>query len=305
MRQRFPQLGVGTLCGLFGKSRNAYYEHVHHSTSQALLDGLVLEQVAQLRAELPQLGTRKLHFLLGARLGASAKLSRDHLFTLLAAHGLLIRRRPRRVVTTQACLPRQRRPNLIEHLLIERPEQVWVSDITYVRLAYLSLITDLYSRKIVGFCLHPDLSVRGTLAALQQALVSRTQPRAALIHHSDRGLQYAAREYVGLLEAHGVAISMTQHGSPYENAVAERVNGILKHEFGLADPLPGFAEAAAQVARAVQAYNELRPHSSCDYLTPCQAHERVGLLPRRWKQAPARALSPEEVPLELPPAVPP
>lgn len=192
------------------------------------------------------------------------------------------------MVTTHACRPLQRRPHLIEHMVVERPEQVWVSDITYIRLAegwcYLSLITDLYSRKIVGYCRHPYLSVRGALTALQQALASRTTPPLPLIHHSDRGVPYASDEYVGLLTAHDVAISMTQNGDPYENAVAERVNGILKYEFGLSQTLPSFAEAAEQVARAVAAYNELRPHSSCDYLTPAQAHQGEGVLPRRWKK---------------------
>lgn len=288
MRQKYPHVGVGTLCGLFGKTRNAFYDHQRRAIAQALLDGLVLALVADIRRELPRLGTRKLYFLLLPRLGEHApRVGRDYLFALLAGHGLLIRRCKRRVVTTQTCLPLFRRPNLIEHLTVSRAEQVWVSDITYVRLlsgwSYLSLITDLYSHKIVGACLHPDLSVRGTLTALQQALSARTQPQRPLIHHSDRGLQYAAREYVGLLESHGVALSMTQHGDPYENAVAERVNGILKDEFGLGDTLPGFAQADALVARAVQAYNELRPHGSCDFLTPSQAHAQEGPLVRRWK----------------------
>jgi transposase InsO family protein len=244
--------------------------------------------VADIREDLPRLGTRKLCFLLRPRLGEHApRVGRDYLFALLAGHGLLIRRRKRRVVTTHTCLPLFRRPNLIEHLTVSRAEQVWVSDITYVRLlsgwSYLSLITDLYSHKIVGACLHPDLSVRGTLAALQQALAARTQPHRPLIHHSDRGLQYAAREYVSLLESHGAALSMTQNGDPYENAVAERVNGILKDEFGLGNTLPGFAQADALVARAVRAYNELRPHGSCDFLTPNQAHGQEGPLVRRWK----------------------
>ena len=288
MRQKYPRVGVGALCGLFGKTRNAYYDHQRRATAQALLDGLVLELVAGFRHELPRVGTRKLHFLLQPHLGAYApRVGRDYLFALLSAHGQLIRRRKRRVVTTQTCLPLLRRPNLIEHLAVSRAEQVWVSDITYVRLlsgwSYLSLITDLYSHKIVGACLHPDLSVRGTLTALQQAMAARLHPQRPLIHHSDRGLQYAAREYVGLLDAHGVALSMTQRGDPYENAVAERVNGILKEEFGLADTLPSFARAHEQVVRAVRAYNELRPHGSCDFLTPAQAHEREGPLVRRWK----------------------
>ena len=288
MRQKYPHAGVGVLCGLFGKTRNALYDHQRRATAQALLDGLVLALVADLREDLPRLGTRKLHFLLLPQLGEYApQVGRDYLFALLAGHGLLIRRRKRRVVTTQTCLPLFRRPNLIEHLTVHRAEQVWVSDITYVRLlsgwSYLSLITDLYSHKIVGACLHPDLSVRGTLSALHQALAARTQPQRPLIHHSDRGLQYAAREYVGLLESHGVALSMTQRGDPYENAVAERVNGILKDEFGLGDTLPGFAQADALTRRAVQAYNERRPHGSCDFLTPSQAHAQEGPLVRRWK----------------------
>ena len=288
MRQRYPQAGLGALCGLFGKTRNAYYDHQRRATGQAVLEGLVLDLVADIREDLPRLGTRKLHFLLADRLGEHAgRVGRDYLFALLAAHGLLIRRRQRRVITTQTCLPLFRRPNLVEGLTVHRPEQVWASDITYVRLvegwSYLSLITDRYSHKIVGVCLHPDLSVRGTLTALRQALAGRVYPARALIHHSDRGLQYAAREYVGLLEGQGVALSMTQRGNPTDNAVAERVNGILKGEFGLGLTLPSFAHATDQVARAVRAYNELRPHGSCDFLTPAQAHEREGLLVQRWK----------------------
>ena len=288
MRQRYPQAGLGALCGLFGKTRNAYYDHQRRATGQAVLEGLVLDLVADIREELPRLGTRKLRFLLADRLGEHAgRVGRDYLFALLAAHGLLIRRRQRRVLTTQTCLPLFRRPNLVAGLTVHRPEQVWVSDITYVRLAegwsYLSLITDRYSHKIVGVCLHPDLSVRGTLTALHQALAGRVYPARALIHHSDRGLQYATREYVGLLEGQGVALSMTQRGNPTDNAVAERVNGILKGEFSLGLTLPSFAHAADQVARAVRAYNELRPHGSCDFLTPAQAHEREGPLVQRWK----------------------
>ncbi len=288
MRQKYPHVGVGTLCGLFGKTRNAFYEHQRRATAQMLLDDLVLALVADIRTDLPRLGTRKLHFLLVPRLGEYAsQVGRDYLFALLAGHGLLIRRRKRRVVTTQTCPTRQRRPNLIAHLSVSQAEQVWVSDITYVCLlsgwSYLSLITDLYSHKIMGACLHPDLSVRGTLTSLRQALAARTHPQRPLIHHSDRGLQYGAHEYVALLKHNGVALSMTQNGDPYENAVAERVNGILKAEFGLGDTLPSFAQAEALVRRAVRAYNELRPHGSCDFLTPTQAHEQEGLLVRRWK----------------------
>ena len=164
MRQRYPQAGLWALCGLFGKTRNAYYDHQRRATGQAVLEGLVLDLVANIREDLPWLGTRKLHFLLADRLGEHAgRVGRDYLFALLAAYSLLIRRCQRRVITTQTCLPLFCRLNLVEGLTVYRPEQVWVSDITYVRLvegwSYLSLITDRYSHKIVGVCLHPDLSV--------------------------------------------------------------------------------------------------------------------------------------------------
>ena len=135
MRQKYPHLRVGMLCGLFGKSRNAFYEHQRHSTAQALLEGLVLDLVAGIHTQLPQLGTRKLHRLLQPQLGEhAARVGRDYLFQLLARYGLLVRRRKRRVVTTQTCLPLARRPNLLTHLTVSQAEQVWVSDITYVRL---------------------------------------------------------------------------------------------------------------------------------------------------------------------------
>jgi len=159
-----------------------------------------------IRQDLPRVGTRKLLHVLHPQLGEhAARVGRDYLFGLLATHGLLVRRRKRRVITTQTYLPLFLRPNLIEHLVVQQAEQVWVSDITYVRLlsgwSYLSLVTDLYSHKIMGACLHPNLSVRGTPTAVQQALAGRRHPHRPLIHHSDRGLQYAAREYVGLLES--------------------------------------------------------------------------------------------------------
>ena len=206
-----PPRGRGVLCRLFGKTRNAFYDHQRRATAQALRDGLVLALVADIRTDLPRLGTRKRPHLLLPRRGEYApRVGRDYRFALLAGHGLFIRHRERRVVTTQVCLPFFRRPDLIDHLTVQQAEQVGSSDSTYVRLrsgwSYLSLITDLYSHKIVGACLHPNLSVRGPRSALHQALGARTQPHRPLIHHSNRGLQYAAREYVGWLESYGVAL---------------------------------------------------------------------------------------------------
>lgn len=177
--------------------------------------------------------------------------------------------------------------NLIRELEILRPEQLWVSDITYIRLAnefaYLSLITDAYSRKIVGFSLRKDLSSEGCITALQMALEHRKYPHQQIIHHSDRGSQYCSKEYVELLNDNQIAISMTENGDPYENALAERVNGIIKSEFKLYGSSLGLEETRELVARSIYSYNHLRPHASCDYLTPQEAHSISGRLKKRWK----------------------
>ena len=176
--------------------------------------------------------------------------------------------------------------NLIRELALVRPEQLWVSDITYIRMvngfAYLSLITDAYSRKIVGYNLRRDLSSEGSLEALKMALSGRIKPWQPLIHHSDRGVQYCAKSYVDRLTAYGIAISMTENGDPYENALAERVNGILKTEFNLYSSPSGFEDTCHRVAQSIDAYNQLRPHSSCNYLTPTAAHRSFGPMKKRW-----------------------
>ncbi len=147
---------------------------------------------------------------------------------------------------------------------------------------YLSLVTDAYSRKIMGHCFHRDLSAQGCLRALEMALENRIY-RDGLIHHSDRGSQYCSREYVERLLGSGIAISMTENGDPYENALAERVNGTIKDEFGLHHSGMGFEDTAKKITGCIRAYNEIRPHASCDYLTPKQAHATTGTLAKRWK----------------------
>lgn len=212
---------------------------------------------------------------------------RDYLFDLLALNNLLIRKRKRKVITTQSNHWMRKYCNLVKELQVTRAEQLWVSDITYIRLtggfAYLSLITDAYSRKIVGFNLRRDLSSEGSLIALQKALTSRQKPWLPLIHHSDRGVQYCCKNYVDLLTENNISISMTENGDPYENALAERMNGILKTEFNLYSSQSGFDETFKRVNQSILAYNQLRPHASCDYLTPEQAHQKTGVMKKRWK----------------------
>jgi putative transposase len=165
------------------------------------------------------------------------------------------------------------------------PGRLWVSDIRYIRLVngfcYLSIITDAYSRKIVGYCLHPSLHSIGAInSLLMAAKQSKRQP--TLIHHSDRGSQYCCQDYVRLLESYNIGISMTESGDPYENAIAERVNGILKGEFYLDKTFVNFSEAEQTVHSAIEKYNHIRPHASCDYLTPVAAHQQTGILRKRW-----------------------
>jgi transposase InsO family protein len=176
--------------------------------------------------------------------------------------------------------------NLVKGLVITRPEQVWVSDITYIRLTnqwgYLSLITDAYSRKIMGYSFRLDLAAEGCINALRMALNNRLY-NESIIHHSDRGSQYCSHNYIDLLVKNNIAISMTENGDPYENALAERVNGIIKTEFNLYSSSLSFDQTAHQVSKSIESYNQLRPHASCDYLTPTKAHLQSEKLNKRWK----------------------
>lgn len=241
------------------------------------------------------MGTRKLHLNIAPLLQEHGiQIGRDYLFDLLQRHKLLIRRRKRKAVTTDSRHWMRKYSNLTIDRRFERPEQLWVSDITYIRMAnqwgYLSLITDAYSRKIMGYCLRMDLSAQGCIDALQMALASRIYSKRALIHHSDRGSQYCSADYVRILKENDIAISMTENGDPYENALAERVNGILKTEFNLYSSSVGFEQTCELVKNSITAYNEHRPHSSCDMLTPNQAHLQQGVLKKRWKQYPKKRI---------------
>jgi len=157
---------------------------------------------------------------------------------------------------------------------------------------YLSLLTDAYSKLIVGYCLHPLLTVEGSLKALEMALQREPPSAAPLIHHSDRGSQYGSFAYIQRLRQAGIAISMTKHGDPYENAVAERVNGILKTDFQLNRMFTTFDEAAPTVEQSIRNYNHLRPHRSCGYLTPAAAHASNEPLQKHWKPKVYRTAQP-------------
>jgi putative transposase len=295
LRLVYARVSLGLLCELFGRTRQAYYKAQHARARQQAVDSrettVVLDAVHAIRKRLPRIGARKLWYLLKDALGnQGVHLGRDRFYRMLRTAGPMlypqVLRRPR---TTNSKHWMRTYPSLITDLVIDRPDQFYVSDITYVELqphfCYLSLITDAYSHKIVGYALEDNLTADGPVRALAQALRQRRLQADGtylpLIHHADRGSQYCSGRYVKILKHHGVDISMTEHGSPYENAITERLNGILKYEFGIVD---GFNTHLEAIKQSIDVYNELRPHLSCNFLTPNQAHQRSGKLLKQWKK---------------------
>ncbi len=244
------------------------------------------EKVLRVRQQLPRTGTRKLYYLLAEEFKQEhIKVGRDKLFSILRDEQLLIIKKKRYTKTTNSKHWLHKYPNLVKDLPITRPEQIWVADITYISIekgfVYLHLITDAYSKQIMGYCLSDNLAATSTIKALQMALQKRKYENQ-LIHHSDRGLQYCSAGYVSLLDKNSIDISMTQDGNPYDNAIAERVNGILKDEFALDDILPDFKHAQKQTDQAISLYNSQRPHLSCGMLTPNQMHSQTKLKIKTW-----------------------
>ena len=291
----YPQFSLRFICGLFGKTRQGWHQWQERKEDQSLSDIIILKLVKEIRQSLPRIGTRKLlHMLQGKLQEHHIQIGRDKLYDLLGHHGLLLRYRRRKPYTTDSNHPYRKYPNLIRELLLTQSSQLWVSDITYLRLAhgfcYLSIVTDAYSRKIIGYQVHPTLAAEGAIGALTMA-VRECKPGKTLIHHSDRGIQYCCGDYVKMLEHCNISISMTEKGDPYENAIAERVNGILKGEFFLEKTFATLEHAREEVLNAVDAYNHQRPHASCDYLTPALAHEQSGILRKRWKPSVKELLS--------------
>lgn len=260
-------------CALFGLSKQAYYKQIKQKQHRAVIRAQARESVLHLRRMMPRLGTRKLHHLLRQQ---GVPIGRDQLFGLLGQEGLLVQRRRKYTLTTHSKHWMRKYPNLVKGVVPERPEQLWVADITYLNMnngpLYLHLVTDAYSKRIMGYELCDNLEATSTLRALEMAISNRQYKTRPLIHHSDRGLQYCSKLYTDCLIRNGVRISMTENGDPYENAVAERVNGILKDEFGLSDQMQDRQQARLQTEQSISTYNGQRPHLSCGMLTPVQMH---------------------------------
>lgn len=280
-----PKISVDAICALLGKTRQAYYQRLNYQYQECAEEGIIVEMIEEYRKDMGRIGGRKLWKELNKRLPEG--IGRDKLFDILDKYHLKVHRRRRTVRTTWSESWLHRFPNLVKDLVLTAANQVWVSDITYIEtksgFVYLHLVTDAYSKKIMGWCLAPGLHAQHTIEALQMAIRNAGCSLKGLIHHSDRGCQYCCEKYVKLLQDNGIEISMTQSGDPRDNAIAERVNGILKTEWLYDDHFIGMEDAYKRVAEVINIYNTRRPHLSLDYKTPEQAYTETGVQKKVWK----------------------
>jgi len=292
MKDRYPAKSLSSICSLFGVTRQAFYQHSWESEDLETAHILVLKEVKRLRQYHKQMGTRKLYALIECFLREHGiKMGRDALFDLLAANQLLVRKRKRKVQTTYSSHWMRKYPNLIKGIVPSGINQLWVSDITYWKITsgehlYISLVTDAFSRKIVGYNVAETLEAIESIKALQMALSAfkGADRPLQLIHHSDRGIQYCSGNYVKLLQDYTIRISMTESGDPLENAIAERVNGILKEEYLNHYETCNITTAKHQLKNAITMYNKHRPHMSISNHTPEKAHSQSELITKRlWK----------------------
>ncbi len=266
---------MGQICSWFGISRQAHYQMAGRQQQQADQEENILARVRAMRQRHPRMGARKVLHELGSELSHNGlQMGRDRFFDLLARYDLLLPLPRQKRRTTWSGL--WRCPNRVLDLTICRVQQVWVCDITYLEteqgFCYLALVTDAFSRFIVGFDVSTSLAVEGALRAVKMAMAQATPPLNGLIHHSDHGIQYTCHAYRDHLDQAHILSSMGEIGNCYDNALAERVNGILKLEYGLAHLFVDVAQAIAGTKQAIWLYNHERPHLSLDYLKPVEVH---------------------------------
>jgi transposase InsO family protein len=271
---------------LFGVNRQVYYRRIRAVKRRKTRAVQVIELVESIRLQMPKIGTRKLYFILEDEL-KRLNVGRDMLFRILKANHMLIQPKRRYHITTNSHHRFRKHKNLVENVVPEKPEQIWVSDITYVgnrqNPMYLALVTDAYSKQIMGHDLSNSLDVSGSLRALKMAIKKRKYKNNIVTHHSDRGLQYCSNEYQDLLKRSKMYCSMTESYDPYANAVAERVNGILKEEFIGYKNKHSLETMDALVKNSINIYNEKRPHFSCYYKTPKQMHTQNEIKIKTYK----------------------
>jgi putative transposase len=267
------------ICSCFGLTRDAYYKFFKRRKKREAVAVKVVELVKEERKDQPRVGGRKLYEALHTLfILEGIKVGRDKLFEILREHDMLVKRKRASCKTTDSYHRFHKYNNLVKDMEVTAPNQVWVSDITYIRtikgFCYLALITDMYSRKIVGYDISDTLELAGCLRALKMALRA-ARPAAGLVHHSDRGIQYCSNQYVNELKKRKIKISMTEENHCYENAVAERVNGILKDEFYLDQCFFSTGHACIATKSAIEIYNSKRLHLSLGYKTPNMVFKNV------------------------------
>ena len=269
-----------------GYSPQAYHKQNKLYLIKEVNETIILQQVHDIRKQQPRCGGRKLFIMLQPFFKQhNITMGRDNFFDVLRENKLLVRKTKRNVYTTMSKHHFHRYANLVKGFTPLKAHELWVADITYIplkeRFAYLFLITEAYSRKIVGFHVSDDMKASGAVVALKKALAQKP-PETIVIHHSDRGIQYCSIEYTTLLQQHHAMISMTQSKDPYENAMAERVNGILKTEL-ISSSYDDINAASISIAKAITIYNYRRRHSSINYQIPNDVHRQKGPQIRRWK----------------------
>lgn len=274
-------------CRLFGVNRQVYYRRKRSAQKSRETAEIVVSLVMEVRQQMPRIGTRKLYYLLEDRL-KELGIGRDKLFAILRANHMLIKPARSYQKTTDTHHRFRKHKNLIDELIPTRPEQVWASDVTYLgkngNHQYLALVTDTYSKKIVGYDVSESLSADGPIRALKMGLSRRSYKDKELIHHSDRGYQYCCDEYQRILQNKKVKCSMTESYDPYANAVAERVNGILKQEFLLDRYTVRLSVMKALVKDSIHLYNQRRPHYSCHMKTPEEMHRQKQIKIKTYKK---------------------
>ena len=304
---------MGKICALFGKTRQGWYDAMNRKDEEQVCENIIYYEIKRIRIGQPNSGLLKVYEQLKPffeRWGIS--MGRDKLADFMRENGLFIRKKKYKVYTTNSFHRFHKYPNKTAGLVLSKCNQLWVTDITYVRLkgdfTYLTIITDAYSRKIVGWCLWKTLSTMGCLNALNQALATLTKGETeGLIHHSDRGIQYCSDAYTARLSNFkygSIQISMTENGDPYENALAERMNRTIKEEMLNNRIFNTFEQAHEAISGAIKEYNEVRPHQSINFLTPQKAHKMTGVIPKRWKKYPykPKGVCSEIIPLAAPQA---
>ena len=284
-------MSIENLCGLLGNSKQAYYKRISNQEKEKFEEALIVSLIKEKRKIWKKGSGRNLHASLKEEFALhKIKIGRDKFFELLRRNSLLNERKRYKTRTTFSYHHFHKYPNLIKDMEVTRPNQVIVSDITYIWLretenfCYLYLITDMYSRKILGYTLSEDLKASSALKALKMALSKMTSIKGC-IHHSDRGIQYCSYQYTELLDKNKILISMTENGDPLENPIAERINRTIKEEFTEQRYLSfkNISEGGNKISEWIKFYNEERPHRSIEMLTPSKAYHLNGELKRKWK----------------------